>query len=106
MLPQLKRDADGGITLHVLGSNGTGADAVTYSPQIVPVGPPSNTTPVLQNAINAANPGNLLVLSPGTYNENVLVWKPLKLQGLGPGGIDGGIARGRFAGGGDGLGGG
>ena len=29
------------------------------------------------------------MLSPGTYNENVLVWKPVKLQGLGPGGIIG-----------------
>ena len=29
------------------------------------------------------------MLSPGTYNENVLVWKPLKIQGLGPGGIIG-----------------
>ena len=33
--------------------------------------------------------GSLLVLSPGIYNENVLVWKPLKIQGLGPGGIIG-----------------
>ena len=29
------------------------------------------------------------MLSPGVYNENVLLWKPLKLQGLGPGGIIG-----------------
>ena len=33
--------------------------------------------------------GSLLVLSPGTYNANVLMWKPLKIQGLGPGGIIG-----------------
>jgi large repetitive protein len=78
-----------GITLHVLGSNGAGANAVSYSPAIVNVGAPSNTTAVLQNAINTAAAGSLLVLSPGTYNENVLVWKPLKLQGLGPGGIVG-----------------
>ena len=30
-----------------------------------------------------------MVLSPGVYNENLLLWKPLKLQGLGPGGIVG-----------------
>ena len=29
------------------------------------------------------------MLSPGVYNENILLWKPLKLQGLGPGGIIG-----------------
>jgi large repetitive protein len=79
-----------GLTLHVLGTNGTtSGNVVTYNPPIVNVGAPSNTTPVLQNAINAAAAGSLLVLSPGTYNENVLVWKPLKLQGLGPGGIVG-----------------
>src|SRR5262249_26364013 len=35
------------------------------------------------------NAGDLLVLSPGVYNENVLLWKPLKIQGLGPGGLIG-----------------
>jgi hypothetical protein len=43
----------------------------------------------LQDAIDAATPGSLLVLSPGVYNENILLWKPLKIQGLGPGGIIG-----------------
>ena len=54
-----------------------------------PPPPASNNPHALQNAIDAANPGDLLVLSPGVYNENVLLWKPLKLQGLGPGGIIG-----------------
>jgi hypothetical protein len=82
-----------GITVHVLGSNGVGASAVSYNPPVVnvPAPPPGpGTSPTaLQDAINAAAPGSLLVLSPGTYNENVLVWKPLKIQGLGPGGIIG-----------------
>ncbi len=82
-----------GITIHVLGSNGTGGNQVTYNPPIVTVAPPppaaGGDAHALQNAIDTAAPGSLLVLSPGTYNENVLLWKPLKLQGLGPGGVIG-----------------
>jgi hypothetical protein len=81
-----------GITVHVRGSNGTGTNAVSYLPPVVnvPAPPPVGTNPTaLQDAINTAAAGSLLVLSPGTYNENVLVWKPLKIQGLGPGGIIG-----------------
>src|SRR5205823_4051704 len=81
-----------GITLHVMGTNGTGTNAVTYTPNVVNVPPPAFTGPnahALQNAIDSAPAGSLLVLSQGTYNENVLVWKPLKIQGLGPGGIVG-----------------
>jgi hypothetical protein len=75
-----------GITVHVLGTG--------YNPPIVNVPPPppepGNGGPnALQNAINAAAPGSLVVLSAGTYNENILVWKPLRIQGLGPGGIIG-----------------
>src|SRR6185436_1494689 len=36
--------SDNGLTLHVLGTNGTGTNTVTYNPQIVNVGAPSNTT--------------------------------------------------------------
>jgi hypothetical protein len=81
-----------GITIHVRGSNGTGTNLVSYNPPVVNVAPPPpvGTNPTaLQDAISGATPGSLLVLSPGTYNENVLVWKPLKIQGLGPGGVIG-----------------
>jgi hypothetical protein len=83
-----------GLTMHVLGTNGTGANAVTYTPTVVTVPPPppaagNGGVHALQNAIDAAAPGSLLVLSPGVYNENILLWKPLKLQGRGPGGIIG-----------------
>jgi parallel beta-helix repeat protein len=78
-----------GITIHARGTAG----GVTYNPPVVNVPPPPpgpGTSPTaLQDAINSAAAGSLLVLSPGTYNENVLVWKPLKIQGLGPGGIIG-----------------
>jgi hypothetical protein len=79
-----------GITIHVLGSNGTGSSAVTYSPPVVNVAPPPPVgTGNLQAAIDGATAGSLIVLSAGTYNENVLVWKPVKIQGLGPGGLVG-----------------
>jgi hypothetical protein len=81
-----------GITLHVMGTNGNGANTVAYNPPVVNVPAPAITGPnahALQNAIDGAAPGSLLVLSPGVYNENVVVWKPLKIQGLGAGGIIG-----------------
>ena len=78
-----------GITIHALGTSG----AVSYNPPVVNVAPPppgpGTSATALQDAINSAAAGSLLVLSQGTYNENVLVWKPLKIQGLGPGGIIG-----------------
>lgn len=80
-----------GITLHVLGGTGS----TRYTPAVVNVAPPppAGTDPhALQNAIDGATQNSfgewpLLVLSPGVYNENLLLWKPVKLQGLGPGGI-------------------
>jgi hypothetical protein len=63
-----------------------------YNPTLVnvPPPPPVGSNPhALQDAIDSATPGSLLVLSPGVYNENVLVWKPLKIQGVGAGGIIG-----------------
>jgi hypothetical protein len=81
-----------GITIHVRGSNGSGNNLVNYTPPVVNVPAPTITGPnahALQTAIDSAAAGSLLVLSPGTYNENVVSWKPLKIQGLGPGGIIG-----------------
>jgi hypothetical protein len=69
-----------GITLHILGP--------LYNPTVVNVGPPS-TAHAIQAAVDGAAAGSLLVLQPGVYRENVIVHKPLKLQGLGPGGIVG-----------------
>ena len=39
----------------------------------------------LQLAIDAAAPGDLIIVGPGTYRENVLMWKPVRLQGVGAG---------------------
>ena len=65
-----------GITLHV---NTTDACATVRW-----VLPAVTGTPI-QNAIDAANINDLVIVKPGTYRENVILYKPLKLQGCGEG---------------------
>ena len=63
-----------GITIHV----GTLASKVKMvSPD------PSGLTNPIQDAIDAANNGDLIMVAPGVYPENVILWKPVKLQGAG-----------------------
>ena len=37
----------------------------------------------LQAAIDNATPGDLIFVAPGIYKENLLMWKPVRLQGVG-----------------------
>jgi hypothetical protein len=37
----------------------------------------------IQGAIDGASPGDLVIVDPGVYNELVLMWKPVRLQGVG-----------------------
>ncbi len=37
----------------------------------------------IQAAIDAAMPGDLIMVPPGTYTEPLVLWKPIKLQGWG-----------------------
>jgi hypothetical protein len=37
----------------------------------------------IQSAINAALPGDMIIVPPGTYNEMLVMWKPIRLQGVG-----------------------
>jgi Bacterial Ig domain len=37
----------------------------------------------IQSAIDAASPGDMIIVPPGTYRELVIMWKPVRLQGVG-----------------------
>jgi hypothetical protein len=37
----------------------------------------------IQSAIDTATPGDLIIVGPGAYNELLLMWKPVRLQGVG-----------------------
>jgi hypothetical protein len=37
----------------------------------------------IQSAIDAAAPGDLIIVDPGVHEEMVLMWKPVRLQGVG-----------------------
>ena len=41
----------------------------------------------IQAAIDAASPGDLIMVDAGTYNELVIMWKPVRLQGVGAGSV-------------------
>jgi hypothetical protein len=81
-----------GLTIHVL--------ARSYNPVLYEVGP-GRTYSTIQSAVdaaaNAGGPrGRLVIVYPGTpelwnpagiYYENVVMYSPIKLQGVGPGGV-------------------
>ncbi|MEA3150310.1 MAG: hypothetical protein QOD56_1249, partial [Gammaproteobacteria bacterium] len=63
------------------------------APTIVTPSSPSTTTwgefyaNPLQTAIDQATPGDLIIVDAGTYRENLIMWKPVRLQGVGAGAV-------------------
>jgi len=79
-----------GELLITAGNGKQSVDAVTVTvggsaPKYVAGTTPMSPTGVgsIQQAIDAANPGDLIIVPPGTYNEMLLMWKPVRLQGVG-----------------------
>jgi hypothetical protein len=80
-----------GITLHWLGAGydlprryvdgGSGSDAKT--------GLESAPFKTIQRALDASPAGTLIIVKPAIYRENPIVYRRVKLQGFGPGGING-----------------
>ncbi len=78
----------GGSTAHcgelvITSTNGKQSiDAVT-----VTIGgkKPTLVTGTIQSAIDAALPGDMLLVPPGRYQEMLIMWKPVRLQGVGAG---------------------
>jgi len=60
---------------------GTVSNYVTAPPLNVATG--SGFPHPIQDAIDAALPGDLIMLGPGSYPELVIMWKPVRLQGVG-----------------------
>ena len=65
-----------GITLHV------GVAATTVHKVVCD---PTGSSSPIQNAIDAANNGDLILVQGASCPENVIMWKPVKLQGYGAG---------------------
>ena len=58
-----------------------GGKAPTYVSGNAPMTPAGSGA--IQQAIDQAMPGDLIIIPPGTYNEMLLMWKPVRLQGVG-----------------------
>jgi hypothetical protein len=79
-----------GQLLITAGNGKQSIDAVTVTvggshPKYVVGNIPMSPTGVgsIQQAIDTANPGDLIIVPPGTYYEMLQMWKPVRLQGVG-----------------------
>lgn len=62
------------------GSSTVNTVTVTVSDETATVVSPGGS---IQAAVDAAAPGALILVAPGTYDERVIMWKPVRLQGSG-----------------------
>ncbi len=81
---RVPNNASSGQLVVTRGDNGeTAVNTVTVT---VGTETPVRVTPgpgAIQAAIDAAAPGALILVEPGTYDELVVMWKPVRLQGSG-----------------------
>ena len=91
-----QQDQYGGSTarcgeLRIKAGNGEASiDAVTVTiggkaPTVLTASDPLTASGpgAIQRAIDAAQPGDLIIVPPGNYNEMLIMWKPVRLQGVG-----------------------
>ncbi|MDP9044650.1 MAG: choice-of-anchor D domain-containing protein [Pseudomonadota bacterium] len=71
--------------LVVTAANGKSTvDAVTVTQEATtPTRVQGASGQTIQAAIDTAKPGDLILIDAGTYNELVVMWKPVRLQGVG-----------------------
>ena len=71
--------------LVITADNGrSSVDAVTVTMGgTAPVRVQATAGQTIQAAVDAATPGDLIMVDAGTYNELVIMWKPVRLQGVG-----------------------
>ncbi|MEA3106066.1 MAG: hypothetical protein QOI88_671, partial [Gammaproteobacteria bacterium] len=92
-VPNTSAFANGAYELGITADNGKmSVDSVTVTIEAakpVVLTAPSNSVTVggashvVQSAIDKAKPGDLIILDAGVYNELVVMWKPVRLQGVG-----------------------
>jgi hypothetical protein len=81
-----KRSIDA-ITVTVAGPTPTYVSTTTVAGLASIGGVAVSAENAIQLAIDRATPGDLIIVGPGTYHENVLMWKPIRLQGVGSGAV-------------------
>ena len=57
--------------------------SITGNSVALPAGTVVTADNAIQLAIDVAKPGDLIMVAPGAYNEMLLMWKPVRLQGVG-----------------------
>jgi hypothetical protein len=76
----------GGSTAYcgqLLITTSTGQQSVDTVTVTVGGSKPTVVAGTIQSAIDKAKPGDMLIVPPGTHSEMVIMWKPVRLQGVG-----------------------